>query len=80
MSHHRRSQARRQRAIERRRKADAEHRREVVERANELLARNDDFAWRPWGYLLPERDCIDTPTGYYPVVDYVLDHEFQGPR
>jgi hypothetical protein len=25
--------------------------------------------WSGWGYLMPERDGIDIPTGYYRVVD-----------
>lgn len=43
----------------------------------------DAFGPRPewcefqaWGYLMPERDGIDTPTGYYPVIDYVRDNPF----
>lgn len=48
MSHHRRSQARRQRAIERRRQADAERRREAIEQGNKLLKPTDEFAWKPW--------------------------------
>ncbi|GAA2361081.1 hypothetical protein Cme02nite_38640 [Catellatospora methionotrophica] len=76
MSHYRRSQARRQRAIERRRQAEADQRKAALSKARELLKPTDEFAWKPWGYLMPERDGIDTPTGYYRVVDLVSAHSY----
>lgn len=80
MSHHRRSEARRRRAIERRQKAEAEARKLREERIRAgleaLMAPADAYAFQPWGYLMPERDGIDTPTGYLPVIDFVLTHPF----
>lgn len=36
--------------------------------------RPDWCDWRGWGYLMPERDGIDTPTGYLPVIDFVREY------
>lgn len=32
--------------------------------------------WTPWGYLMPERDGIDTPTQVMRVVDLAHEHSF----
>lgn len=44
--------------------------------AEALAPRPDWCDWSPWGYLMPERDGIDTPTGYYRVVDLVREHSY----
>lgn len=58
MSHHRRSEARRRRAIERRQKAEAEAQKLRDERIRagleELMAPADAYAWEPWGYEIDE--------------------------
>lgn len=81
MSHHKRAEARRKRAIERRQKAEAEQREAHEQRVRAGLAElmgplPEEFRWKDWGFLLPERDGIDTPTGFLPVIDFVREHSF----
>lgn len=39
--------------------------------AEAMSAGPDAFAWRPWGYELPELDALYEPTGYLPVVELI---------
>lgn len=81
MSRQKNSAARLLKEVQRRRTAENERRMaELRERAElEAAAFGPRPVWcdfQPWGYLMAERDGIDTPTGYYPVVDYVREHSF----